>query len=94
VITLRAFCRPEWAAPFLGVGVFCSAYLSIPSGPPDLFAQALLGYGLFQALVLIRLIPWIGGIAAGTLWLLLRGRLLPPPLQPPPESLHPPPRVI
>jgi tellurite resistance protein len=44
--------------------------------------------------VLIAVSLTIGGIAAGTLWLLLRGRLLPPPLQPPPESLHPTARVI
>jgi tellurite resistance protein len=130
----------QLAPPAVG----CSAYLSITSGPPDLFAQALIGYALFQVLLMIRLLPWIarqpfapsywaftlglsalaisclrfvdrgaigpiplaapyvliavsltiGGIAAGTLWLLLRGRLLPPPLQPPPESLHPTARVI
>jgi tellurite resistance protein len=157
-IVLGAFGHPDWAspcystaapAPTLGIQlapptVGCSAYLSITSGPPDLLAQALIGYGVFQALLMIRLIPWIarqpfapsywaftfglaalaisvirfaergapgpissaapyvftavnlaiGGIAAGTVWLLLRGRLLPPPLQPPPESLHPAPRVI
>jgi tellurite resistance protein len=137
---LRPTLGIQLAPPTVG----CSAYLSITSGAPDLFAQALLGYGLFQALLLIRLIPWIvrqpfapsywaftfglsavaisflrfvergasgpiplaapyvfiavnlaiGGIAAATLWLLLRGRLLPPPLQPPPETLHPTPRVI
>jgi tellurite resistance protein TehA-like permease len=37
----------------------CTAYLSITSGPPDLFAQALIGYALFQALLMIRLLPWI-----------------------------------
>jgi tellurite resistance protein len=26
---------------------------------PDLFAQILLGYGLFQALLLLRLLPWV-----------------------------------
>jgi tellurite resistance protein len=35
-------------------------YLSITSGPPDLFAQMLLGYGLYQALLLTRLLPWVG----------------------------------
>jgi tellurite resistance protein len=137
---LRPTLGIQLAPPTVG----CTAYLSITSGTPDLFAQMLLGYGLFMALLLIRLIPWIvrqpfapsywaftfglsaiaiaferfvergatgpislaaptvfvavnlaiGGIALGTLWLLLRGRLLPPPLQPPPESLHPAPRVI
>jgi len=104
----------------------------------------LLGYGVFQALLMLRLLPWIvrqpfapsywaftfglyaittsflrfaergvpgpisavapyvftavnaaiGGIAIGTLWLLLRGRLLPPPLVPPPAPLQPAPRVL
>jgi hypothetical protein len=44
--------------------------------------------------VLIAVSLTIGGIAVGTLWLLLRGRLLPPPLQPARESLHPTARVI
>jgi hypothetical protein len=69
---LRPTLGIQLAPPTIG----CSAYLSITSGPPDLFAQMLLGDGLFQALLL--------------LW----GRLLPPPLLPPPESLHPTPRVI
>ena len=144
VIELPPPLRPTMGIQLAPPAVGCSAYLSITSGPPDLFAQALIGYGLFQVLLMIRLLPWIlrqpfapsywaftfglsalaisflrfvergatgpiplaapyvfiavsltiGGIAAGTLWLLLRGRLLPPPLQPPPESLHPTPRVI
>jgi tellurite resistance protein len=123
---LRPTLGIQLAPPTVG----CAAYLSITSGPPDLFAQALIGYGLFQALLLLRLLPWIarqpfapsywaftfglsalgadalrfvergatgpipllapylfalanlviGGIAVGTLWLLIRGRLLPPPL--------------
>ena len=38
----------------------------------------------------------IGGIALGTLWLLLRGRLLPPPLVPPAATapLQVAPRVL
>lgn len=35
------------------------AYLSITQGPPDIVAHALLGYGVLQALVLVRLLPWI-----------------------------------
>ena len=144
VIELPPPLRPTLGIQLAPPAVGCSAYLSVTSGPPDLFAQALIGYGLFQVLLMIRLLPWIsrqpfapsywaftfglsalavsflrfvergatgpiplaapyvfaavsltiGGIAVGTFWLLLRGRLLPPPLQPPPESLHPAPRVI
>ncbi|WP_414463575.1 dicarboxylate transporter/tellurite-resistance protein TehA [Hyphomicrobium sp. DY-1] len=45
----------QFAPPVVG-GV---TYLSITSGPPDLVAMALMGYGLLQALVVIRLLPWI-----------------------------------
>jgi tellurite resistance protein len=104
----------------------------------------LLGYGVFQALLMIRLLPWIcrqpfapsywaftfglsaiatsflrfaergvpgpasaaapyvfiavnlviGGMAIGTFWLLLRGRLLPPALVPPPAPVPAAPRVL
>ena len=37
-----------------------TAYLALTQGQPDLFAYGLLGYGLFQALVMLRLLPWIG----------------------------------
>ena len=151
VLVHRLYTASELAPPLrptLGIQlapptVGCSAYLAITSGPPDLLAQMLLGYGVFQALLLIRLLPWIirqpfapsywaftfglsaiatsfvrfsergapgpisiaapyvfiavnltiGGIALGTLWLLLRGRLLPPPLVPAPEPLQATPRV-
>jgi tellurite resistance protein len=121
---LRPTLGIQLAPPVVG----CAAYLGITSGPPDMFAQALLGYGVLQTLLLIRLLPWIcqagfsagfwaftfgvaaiavsmlrfveraspspittlapyvfgaatviiAAIALGTIWLLLRGRLLPP----------------
>jgi tellurite resistance protein len=121
---LRPTLGIQLAPPTVG----CAAYLSITQGPVDVLALSLIGYGLFQALVLIRLIPWIardgfspsywaftfgvsalaldtlrlverghqgpiqsaapfifaganlviGGMAIGTIWLLIRGRLLPP----------------
>lgn len=122
--SLRPTLGIQLAPPVVG----CVAYLGITSGHPDLFAQILFGYGLLQALILLRLLPWlfqqpftasywaftfgvaalalaslhfvergitggiadlavllfiganvvIGNIALGTLWLLLRGKLLPP----------------
>jgi tellurite resistance protein len=133
-VPLRPTLGIQLAPPTVG----CAAYLSMTTGAPDLFAQALLGYGLFQVLLLIRLLPWIvrgpftpsywaftfgasalatdslrflergasgpiplmapylfaaaniviGGIALGTLWLLRRGRLLPPPLVAAPAPAH------
>ncbi len=45
------------------------SYLSLTSGPPDLVAQMLLGYGLYQALLAVRLLRWTneGGFAP-TYW--------------------------
>ena len=43
-------------APALVAGV---SYMSLTSGPPDLLAHMLLGYGLYQALLAVRLWPWI-----------------------------------
>ena len=34
------------------------SYLALTSGPPDLWAQMLLGYGLYQGLLAIRQLPW------------------------------------
>jgi tellurite resistance protein TehA-like permease len=35
------------------------AYLGVGSGEPDIFAHALIGYALLQALLFVRLIPWL-----------------------------------
>jgi tellurite resistance protein len=52
---LRPILGVQLAPPVVG-GV---TYLSLSSGTPDLFAMILLGYGLYQALLLLRLLPWI-----------------------------------
>lgn len=51
--------RPTLGIQLAPAVVGCSAYLSLTSGPPDLIAKGLLGYGLLQALILARLLPWI-----------------------------------
>lgn len=70
----------QLAPPLVGA----MAYLGITSGPPDLFAQALFGYGLFQVLSLLRLLPlfvvanlFIAWLVVRTLILVRRGQLLP-----------------
>ncbi len=55
---------PEALRPTLGIQlappvVGGVSYLAVGQGQPDLFTQAMLGYGLFQALLLLRLLPWI-----------------------------------
>lgn len=56
---LPPMLRPALGIQFGPPTVACVAYLAITSGPPDLFAQALLGYGALQAMILIRLLPWV-----------------------------------
>lgn len=56
---------PEALRPTLGIQLAPSAagavaYLSVTTGLPQLAGHALLGYGLLQAMVLLRLLPWIG----------------------------------
>ena len=53
---MPAALRPTFGIQLAPPTVGCVAYLA---GPVDLFAEALLGYGLLQALILARLVPWI-----------------------------------
>lgn len=57
----RGALRPTLGIQLAPPTVGCAAYFSITSAPPppDAVALSLIGYGLFQALVLARLIPWI-----------------------------------
>lgn len=55
---------PEALRPSLGIQlappvVGGVSYLAMTHGVPDMFAYMLLGYGLYQALMLTRLVPWI-----------------------------------
>lgn len=55
---------PEALRPTLGIqlappAVGALAYLGMTTGLPDLPVHALLGYALLQALLLVRLLPWI-----------------------------------
>lgn len=52
---LRPTLGIQLAPPAVGV----LAYLNVGTGLPDLLAQALVGYALLQALLLLRLTPWI-----------------------------------
>lgn len=53
-IDMRSTLGIQLAPPVVGA----MAYLAITTGIPDVFVQALLGYGLFQAMLLIGLISW------------------------------------
>lgn len=56
---LRPTLGIQLAPPTVGA----VAYLSVTTGPPDLFVMALVGYGMTQVLILARLYRWI--FAAG-----------------------------
>jgi tellurite resistance protein len=51
--------RPTIAIQLAPPAVGSVAYLSVTTGVPDIFVHAMIGYGLLQALLLLRLLPWI-----------------------------------
>lgn len=67
VIVSRLLTGDEMAQalrPTLGIqpappAVALLAYTTVTTGPPDLIAHGLLGYAIVQALVVLRLTPWI-----------------------------------
>lgn len=68
VIVQRLYTAPALPVPLrtsMGIQpapavVGCVAYLAVTAGPPDLLAQILLGYGILQMLIVLRLLPWLG----------------------------------
>jgi tellurite resistance protein len=59
VAGMPAALRPTLGIQLAPPVVGAVAYLSVTPGAPDPFAYAMLGYGLLQALLLLRLLPWI-----------------------------------
>ena len=60
-VSLRATLGIHLAPP----AVAAVAYLAVTDGPPDRMAQMLFGYALVQALVILRLAPWLREQAFG-----------------------------
>jgi tellurite resistance protein len=52
---LRPTMGIQLAPPTVGT----VAYLSATTGVPDMLAHAMLGYGLLQAFLMIRILPWV-----------------------------------
>jgi tellurite resistance protein len=67
VILYRLYTAPPLPPPLrasLGIQpapalVGLAAYLAVTIGPPDMLAHMLLGYGLLQIALLLRLLPWL-----------------------------------
>ena len=51
--------RPTLGIQLAPPAVGAIAYLSVSSGVPDVLAHAMTGYALLQALLLVRMLPWI-----------------------------------
>jgi tellurite resistance protein len=56
---LPAALRPTLGLQLAPPAVGAVAYLYVTGDTPNIAAHALLGYGLLQALLLLRLLPWI-----------------------------------
>jgi tellurite resistance protein len=59
VTTLPIALRPTLGIQLAPPTVGAIAWLGVNGGVPDLAVHVLLGYGLLQALLLLRLLPWI-----------------------------------
>ena len=51
--------RPTIGVQLAPPAVGAVAFLAVGGGAPDIFVHALIGYALLQALLFIRLIPWL-----------------------------------
>jgi len=56
---LPAALRPTLGIQLAPPAVALLAYASLTTGPPDIVARMLLGYALVQALLALRLMPWV-----------------------------------
>ncbi|UWU22689.1 dicarboxylate transporter/tellurite-resistance protein TehA [Rhizobium sp. CB3060] len=51
--------RPTLGVQLAPPAVGAIAYISVTQGAPDLIVHAMIGYGILQALIMLRLLPWI-----------------------------------
>ena len=64
---------PPLLRPTLGIqlappAVAAVAYLNVGGGAPDLIAHALIGYAILQALILLRMTPWLRAAGLTPAW--------------------------
>ncbi|HEX4386052.1 MAG TPA: dicarboxylate transporter/tellurite-resistance protein TehA [Myxococcales bacterium] len=60
--------RPALGIQLAPPAVAAVAYLNVGGGAPDLVAHALIGYAILQALILIRMLPWLREAGASPAW--------------------------
>lgn len=58
-VALSPPMRPTLGVQLAPAPVGAVAYLSVTQGPPDIIVHAMVGYAVLQALILLRLYPWI-----------------------------------
>jgi tellurite resistance protein len=51
--------RPTLGVQLAPAPVGAVAYISVGGGAPDIFVHAMIGYGILQLVVLLRLAPWL-----------------------------------
>ncbi|MBW6420497.1 dicarboxylate transporter/tellurite-resistance protein TehA [Rhizobium sp. XQZ8] len=57
--TTPAALRPTLGVQLAPAPVGAVAYIAVSGGTPDLVSHAMIGYGILQLLILLRLSPWI-----------------------------------
>jgi len=57
--TMPPALRPTLGIQLAPAAVGAVSYLAVGGGAPDFIAHALIGYAVFQALLLVRMAPWI-----------------------------------
>jgi tellurite resistance protein len=67
-VELPPALRPTLGIQFAPPCVAAVAYLNITGGGPDLFVHGLVGYALLQALILVRLGPWLWAAGPTPAW--------------------------
>lgn len=60
--------RPTLGIQLAPPSVAAVAYLNVTGGTPDLFVHGLIGYAMFQALILVRMLPWIWAAGPTPAW--------------------------
>jgi tellurite resistance protein len=58
--------RPTLGVQLAPAPVGAVAYISVSGGAPDIFVHAMIGYGILQLVVLLRLSPWLREAGAVT----------------------------